>query len=377
MALVSYSDSEGSDIESTPVVPKPTALLGNPSLSRPTNDGLRKIKVDLPNVQPGADHATAPESPPAKRAKTSGVFGGINSFLPAPKRPAAVSGLKKGVSLRTSSEAAFSRAAPVSASIDADTGDYDEFGNPRAKETQEAAQAGVVTRGEEPPEEMKVVGKATRFKPLSVSNKRKKVVKKMVQPVPADLAGAVAMDNSVSGDAQSIHTRQPPGEAALPKVKRSLFSVALPEDEQNEESAAGAGLAMESRHQPDFEQTTETASATTNMLLTAPPPNSLEAVASDLNLTAAQRRQLFGRQGEKAAINIAHFNMDSEYAANEQLRQAGETMQHQAVKSIAPGKHSLQQLVNNARRNEESIEDKWAEGRRNQGGANYGWGGGK
>ena len=55
--------------------------------------------------------------------------------------------------------------------------------------------------------------------------------------------------------------------------------------------------------------------------------------------------------------------MDSEYAANEQLRQAGEVVEHRAVKSIAPGKHSLQQLVNNARSQQENLEDKWAAGR--------------
>ena len=76
------------------------------------------------------------------------------------------------------------------------------------------------------------------------------------------------------------------------------------------------------------------------------------------------------------SMNIAHFNMDAEYASNEHLRQAGEVVEHRAVKAIAPGKHSLQQLVNNARSQQDAMEDKWADGRREkgEGGAKYGWG---
>jgi len=87
-------------------------------------------------------------------------------------------------------------------------------------------------------------------------------------------------------------------------------------------------------------------------------------------------RQLFGRNSNNhAEISVQNFNLDSEYASNEALRQAGDTFQHRAVKAIAPGKHSLQQLVNNARTQKDAIEDSWAEGRRNrgEGGSKYGW----
>ena len=365
MALVSYSDSEGSDTESAPVAPKTSAFLAKSTTSVPSSNAPRKIKVDLPSVQTNTDSTDTLDSPPAKRAKTSGAFGGFNSFLPAPKRATAVSGLKKGVSLRTSSEVAFSRALPVARTTDVDSGDYDEFGNPKAKaeESQHAAQAGIVKPDENMHEEVKVVGKFTRFKPLSVSNKKKKIVKKVAQAMPVDDVknGGNA---SASGEAQAQQTANPVPTAALPEPKRSLFSVSLPEEDHEEELAVEASLATEPQHHSDFKRTSEPIPTITPL----PPSNSLEAVASDLNLTPAQRRQLFGRHGEKAAPNIAHFTIDSEYAANEQLRQAGETVQQQAVKSIAPGKHSLQQLVNNARRNEEVIEEKWAEGRRKMGG---------
>jgi len=101
---------------------------------------------------------------------------------------------------------------------------------------------------------------------------------------------------------------------------------------------------------------------------TPAPSKNLSTLASDLNLSTSERRRLFGRHAKHPDdINIAHFNMDAEYASNEQARQAGETIEHRAVKSIAPGKHSLQQLVNNARSQQEGLEDKWAEGRRKRG----------
>jgi hypothetical protein len=98
-----------------------------------------------------------------------------------------------------------------------------------------------------------------------------------------------------------------------------------------------------------------------------------------MDLTPAQRRQLFGRNHkDNANTNVTTFNIDSEYANNEVMRQAGEVVQHRAIKTIAPGKHSLQQLVNNARTQKDAIEDAWAEGRKNraEGGSKYGWGSG-
>ena len=162
--------------------------------------------------------------------------------------------------------------------------------------------------------------------------------------------------------------------APLAKPKRSLFSV--PQAEQStaidrtaeiDEFAAETLEALE----PEVSQ---------QPIRQPPPisanPNSLQSVASDLNLTPAQQRQLFGRKGKGQDVNVAHFNLDSEYAANEQLRQAGEVVEHRAVKAIAPGKHSLQQLVNNARTQQDGLEDKWAAGRqaRGEGGSKYGWG---
>ncbi|KAK4561812.1 hypothetical protein LTR86_004491 [Recurvomyces mirabilis] len=369
MALVSYSDSEGSDNEAPISTPK--AAMIKPTIIHKTES--RKIKVDLPTTRPEPartdEHGAEP--PPAKRARTAGVYGGFNSILPAPKRAAAQSsGLKKGVSLKTSSEAAFSRAPPppaveaVASSSGGVDDEYDEYGN--------RAQIASILPAESkstdvPSTQVKITGKATRFRPLSVANnKKKKAVKKSVAPVDSAAPATIETSQGVSHE-----SNPPPQQAVTPavKAKKSLFSVQqeeVPVEEHDDDDGY------------DFFQATDEAPSDVlpqSTIQTLPAPNALEEVATDLNLTAAQRRHLFGRQGKNGPANISHFNMDAEYANNEAIRQSGETVQHKAVKAVAPGKHSLQQLVNNARSNQDSIEDKWAEGRRNrgEGGSKYGW----
>ena len=105
-------------------------------------------------------------------------------------------------------------------------------------------------------------------------------------------------------------------------------------------------------------------------------PQSLDTIASDLNLSASAKRQLLGRQKHNSsAINIVNFNTDEEYKQNELMRQAGEVVQHNAVRAIAPGKHSLKQLVNAASTQKDALEESFASGRRNkkEAGSKYGW----
>ncbi|KAK3617599.1 hypothetical protein LTR56_025177 [Elasticomyces elasticus] len=362
MALVAYSDSEDSGDEQPIAAAKPIPAQTAAKAVPFQKTEARKIKVDLPTLktESGQNAEAGAEQPPAKRARTAGAFGGFNSLLPAPKRAAAQpTGLKKGVSLKTSSEAAFSRVVPAMPDREAEDAVqeevFDEFGN-----TQAPASA-VKDSGAET--EVKIVGKSTRFKPLSVANnKKKKVVKKA--PAAADAQPEKrAPRPAVEQDAGLEKT------APAPKPKKSLFSVqhdeeALPEPSADNYDALDA-LEPEQDIQLTFAQPTP-----------APVPNSLDAIAADMNLMPAQRRQLFGRHAKDMPVNIAHFNMDAEYAANEVIRHSGETVEHRAVKAVAPGKHSLQQLVNNARSSQDSIEDKWAEGRRarGEGGSKYGWG---
>ncbi|KAI4156855.1 MAG: hypothetical protein LQ346_009128, partial [Caloplaca aetnensis] len=92
---------------------------------------------------------------------------------------------------------------------------------------------------------------------------------------------------------------------------------------------------------------------------------------------------LFGRQQQhptassSATVNIVTFNTDAEYASNELLRQAGEQQQaqHNPVRALAPGKHSLKQLVSAASNQKDALEEQFASGRRNrkEAGSKYGW----
>lgn len=349
MALVNYSDSE-SETESPAAAPAPkTAPSAKPAFQKAAPG---KIKVDLPSLkpEPGQEGNHSTDGPPAKRARTGGAFSGFNSLLPAPKR-AAQSAPKAGINLKTSSEAAFSREKPTIPARDEEPAARDGDG----QEEQ---------RKDAPPEEPKLVGKATKFLPLSVANKKRK--KPISKPPPVAERADSADDGQHSRMAKAVTEKVAKEAEAMPKPRRSLFSMQQEEDPAPVQASGGEYeplLAQEGRaYLPEeIEQP-----ATQQPVANAPNANSLEAAAADLNLTPAQRRQLFGRKGGKD-MNVTHFNMDSEYASNEQMRQAGEVVEHRNVKAIAPGKHSLQQLVNNAKTQGEALEDKWAEGRRNKG----------
>jgi len=88
-------------------------------------------------------------------------------------------------------------------------------------------------------------------------------------------------------------------------------------------------------------------------------------------------RQLTGRRGQQIqnGVNIVNFSVDDEYEANEELRAQGETVQHNPVRSIAPGKHSLTQLVGAVASQKDAFDEHFAKGKRNkrEAGSRYGW----
>ncbi|KAI5197874.1 hypothetical protein E4T39_07043 [Aureobasidium subglaciale] len=356
MALVGYSDSEGSDSETPDVAPvpaaKPTTRKGHfHKLVDPS--APRKIKVDLPTVQPEVEA----DAPPAKRARTAGTFGGFNSFLPAPKRAAdAKKGLGSGVNLKTGAEPAFSRER-----VEPDPAAFAP--SSAAEHTKDDVDTSTPTPfQDEPPQEVKPMGNAMKFKPLSVA--RKKAPKKNVMPgatptAPSSITPAVAETPK----------------APAPKPKVSLFSVT----QDNDTPSSAAPVAD---YQPLLAEPQSTETETFNATMAAPvpvpsDPNSLTAIADDLGLSANERRRLFGRNKDAAAAfaKVAHLNMEEEYNNNEQLRAQGAAVEHRAVKAVAPGKHSLQQLVNSASTQKEALEDAWAQGRRNkaEAGSHYGF----
>jgi hypothetical protein len=388
MGLVDYSDSDASDVEEAPVA-KPATKPSKPAFQKVvdrSNPG--KIKVSLPQTSSKDDASN--DGPPVKRAKTGGAFSGFNSFLPAPKRTAqptatlgggnaARKGLGSGVNLKTGANPGFSREPEPERDYAEDTENEQTSTsgeNGLSLLPPKAAQSGE----QKPAEEVKLVGKPLMFRPLSVA--RKPAKKKTVSQVAAATSTPAAPA-----------TLQPKATPA-PRPKVSLFSMDA-EDTRTTTPSNGEykPVMFETPEQPTLEEqdsyTLEPTyeDYTPNASQTGPPPavptppvsQSLDDIAGDLNLSAAERRQLFGRQkggrGNKSATKVINFNTDEEYLHNEELRAAGEQVVHNPVRSIAPGKHSLKQLVNAAQSQKEALEESFAKGKNNRAEASsrYGW----
>lgn len=90
-------------------------------------------------------------------------------------------------------------------------------------------------------------------------------------------------------------------------------------------------------------------------------------------------RQLLGRGNRsRDPISIATFDVSTEYASNNLFARDEATRAAMAVnpvRSIAPGKHQLSQLLNAAQAQKGAFEEKFAEGKRNrrEAGGRYGW----
>ncbi|EPE25009.1 hypothetical protein GLAREA_11590 [Glarea lozoyensis ATCC 20868] len=386
MGLVDYSDSDASDVEEAKVS-KPASTSAKPAFQKVvdrSNPG--KIKVSLP--QASLKHDNSNDEPPTKRAKTSGggAFSGFNSFLPAPKKTgqgangagntSTKSGLGTGVNLKTGAAPGFSRQSESSDY----NGGYEEtaenissggMGMPAPKAAQPVDQT--------PAEEVKLVGKPLMFRPLSVARKPKKKT------------AASLMASSIPPPAPS--PPQTPAEKA-PRAKVSLFSM-------SQETSTPAVTPSQGEYEPiilenqtpsnsfsqsspddpySVEEYTPTTSQTLPFAPTPPVSQSLDDIAGDLHLSAAERRQLFGRQkgGQRsqfAATKVINFNTDQEYLHNEELRAAGEQVKHNPVRAIAPGKHSLKQLVNAAQTQKDALEESFQAGKNNrkEASSRYGW----
>ncbi|OBT68323.1 hypothetical protein VE03_02255 [Pseudogymnoascus sp. 23342-1-I1] len=387
MGLVDYSDSESSDNEQVSESKKPTKGSFQKVVDR-SNPG--KIKVSLPTTAPTNDE------PPAKRAKTSGgTFGGFNSFLPAPKKTGAAApktlgggataggrggGLGSGVSLKTGAAPAFSRdPEPVY-----DSGDKYDGG--------EEAKGGESSMGLPPPTssaqipaaEVKLVGKPLMFKPLSVARKPQKKKKPVITPKTAE--------DSVSQEPSATTSEA----AKAPRPKVSLFSVPQDTDDdiapqqkgeyqpmlygakaEEEEPEVVKNPYYEDQYNDAESHHTVPRPAAQAAAPASTTSNSLDNIASDLQLSASERRQLFGRQGARnlTASKVINFNTDEEYRSNEELRSAGEQAVHNPVRSIAPGKHSLKQLLNATVSQKEALEESFAKGyaNRKEASGRYGW----
>lgn len=394
MVLVSYSDSEGSGDEN----PQPPAKDTSTSATRPDTKfaidkaNPRKIKVNLQQIQ--ADLAAGGEhedGPAPKRPKIGGGFSGFNSMLPAPKQDtksanevkrASNGAPRKVFSLKTGAEPGFSRESDAELrQLFAEQGtDLVEEGLDKSKDGQgntgtDRDLASPVSQ-RRPPQQ----GHPMIFKPLSVTRN----VQKKNKPAKTSAAAPVppVTDTQTKDDAST-------SKAPAPAPKVNLFSIG-----SAYEPSHAAGIQQTEYHSLVYQSTekfenpdplstesqdlTATADAPASHAPSGNQTQSLNSIAADLNLSASAKRQLLGRNhkdASKISSSIINFNTDEEYAANEALRASGEQVQHNPVRAIAPGKHSLKQLVNAASGQKEALEESFASGRRNkkEAGGRYGW----
>ncbi|KAF1830902.1 hypothetical protein BDW02DRAFT_572575 [Decorospora gaudefroyi] len=422
MNLAGYSDSE-SDNEAPPAPKAAAKPAPKPAFHKVVdraNPG--RIKVHLPGAARPETDDVQDDAPPAKKARLGGrdsAFAGFNAMLPAPKKPnvraAAATesanpgsrglgkALASGLNLKTGAEPAFKRESRMEADA------YDDNGNPIHKEPMKKEEFRAMLNLPPPKTEAKAATTAeipvggldavpephqvpkpvvSRFVPMSVGKGKKK--KKPLAPHSA----AVATGETAASSTQMSTSQPPPPMGTKPrKPNVSLFGVSSeaepaftrPSDgqyqpllygtEEEEESKEVAGsddaLGLQSTGQAaQYAPTSTGASA----------PDDLTNIASELNLSEAERRQLFGKNGRGApdfsAAKIVEFNTDTEYAHNEKLRQQGEQVQHNPLKSISgTGKNSLRSLVNVATTQKDALEEHFASGHRNkkEAGNRYGW----
>ncbi|RFU29182.1 hypothetical protein B7463_g7161, partial [Scytalidium lignicola] len=413
MGLVDYSDSDTSDVEVYSAA-KPALA---PSTTKPafhrvvdrSNPG--KIRVSLPHAAL-KEAVEADDGPPTKRAKLGGGgFSGFNSFLPAPKRSgaAAVStssnrngsaakkvGLGIGVSLKTGATPGFSREPEPDQEAedvnreDIDTDKEGAIGPATISSLNLPPPKTAQIPEQKPAEEVKLVGKPLMFKPLSVARKpaKKKKLAVSSEGSPATISVSIAPQTPQLPQTPvdkpkrprvslfSISTKDPaaPATASSNDYQSVIYSNTNEQEEQEEDEALFG--------QRPYEETPNSTDYVPPFVPTPPVADyqSLDTIAGDLNLSAAERRQLFGRHGAgkgtgMSATKVINFNTDQEYLHNEELRASGQQIMHNPVRSIAPGKHSLRQLVNAAQSQREALEESFAKGKSNRAEASsrYGW----
>lgn len=394
MGLVDYSDSESENDSPQISAPVKAAVSTNKKpfqkLVDKANPG--KILVNLPSASETVDQAST-EEPATKRIKTEGSkFSGFGSFLPPPKavsRPALSGGKQVGINLKTSSEAAFSRDTAATSS-------YDEGNSVDSTEPSSSVGLGLnlpppkvsapaqpfILEDQKPADEVKIVGKPLMFKPLSVARKPGK--KNGAKPSAAARSTTSSSTPAQASGSVLAPPAQGPKEAPPPKKHVSLFS--LGEDEPTIE----ATNEETTEYEPEFTKYDDSAYADAQQQYAdyqqplAPSnadPNSLDSIADDLNLDPAARRELFGRGGggksKATAKSVINFNLDKEYQHNEELRASGalDQQKHNPLRAIKPGKHSLQQLVNQVQSQRDALEENFAKNRstQKQAGSRYGW----
>ncbi|KZZ95297.1 hypothetical protein AAL_04528 [Moelleriella libera RCEF 2490] len=384
MALVDYASDSASDAEAATPPPK-EAKPAHTTAKKPFQKVVdranpRKIIVSLPS--PAAASSDGPQEPPAKRPRTTGggLFSGFNSFLPPPKNTrtsaAATSAAgtalpRPGVHLKTSAAPGFSRDTD-----DCDDDDKRDAVTSASSLPRQQEPAPSIPEGQKPADEVKLVGKPLLFRPLSVAANTKK--KKKAQPSstgPAKSQAAGSLPSKAAGVPAAV---EPPRQQQQPRP--SLFSLHTEVEEPDHPPASVHGAyepLFETAYPADTGVGQEQSVSYTEPVPSAAATDSLDHMADDMGLSAAARRELFGRNGSNfAAKKVVNFNLDKEYEHNEALRAAGDQQAHNPVRAIqGGGKHSLKQLVQNVQNQKEALEESFAKGRSNrkEASSRYGW----
>lgn len=391
MALVGYPDSDSSD-DAVDLKSKGPSV--KPAF-RKVVDRAHPHIIRIAIAEGASSIAPAEEAePPKKRARLeSDTVSGFNALLPAPKRAAAVGGhvvrnggLRGGVGLKTAATPGFIREESRSKGIAGDgqlednEGIYNDNGTDEGSSDRTHAmneEDRTVLPKFEPKADVPKQGNAMMFKPLSVArNKKKKgppvavecdndglaIIKASQQQTKPKISLFAAEDTEKYPDSSSLTTED---------YQPMIYQTPNPDPEQAYSPIPNHSQPPENHLSPP--------SAAINTPDPSPsnPQQSLSTIAADLNLSASAKRQLLGRHPptDQSNIKIVNFSTDQEYAANELMRQAGEQVQHNTVRAIAPGKHSLKQLVNAASSQKDAFEEQFASGRRNkkEAGSRYGW----
>ena len=236
------------------------------------------------------------------------------------------------------------------------------------------------------------------FRPLSVARKKptkKPTTKSTTATAITSKSTAISVAPAPTSATSIVETGvakvEPP-----PKKKISLFSISdepteasNPTERSNSEyeplldtdSALGppstAGAFAE--YDAQYSSYTAPSQAATVSSTYGGATHSLDNIVNDMNLSAAARRELFGRRGapsaESAGAKVINFDTEREYAHNELLRASGEQQIHNPVRAIAPGKHNLRQLVNQVQNQRDALEENFAKNKakQNEAGSRYGW----
>lgn len=335
--LVDYSDSDQSGDETPAPAQADQAKEEQkqpPAASKSTVpklvDGTNPAKITVNISAPAAKHAIEPEAPPAKKQKTSGGGGGIfanmKNALPAPKKTGNLPvkrGLGSGVSLKTGADRAFSKervtvesTAPAEesrANGTADTTKHEE------KESTERKADDNMPAWKKP--DYNPWNNVPLFKPQAVLQAEAKKKKKVAAKAPAAAAAAGSAPATSSLAISASETTSKPNVA---------FNLGLtPQFEpDNKPPPAKAG------YEPMFHKPAEPQGTTDRAAQNLPSAPAHPSKPPDphgldsLNLSASDRRVLFGRKGKvPEGIDFKTFNVDEQYAANQEFARSGEAVQ--------------------------------------------------